>query len=41
VKKEMMGMAKQFESSLIFRNEDIRQQQNGLMHELRLEKEEN
>lgn len=36
VRREMQNMAKQFENSLIFRNEDVRQQQNSLMQELRL-----
>jgi hypothetical protein len=36
VRREMQSLAKQFESSLIFRNEDVRQQQDSLMHELRL-----
>jgi hypothetical protein len=41
VKREMQQMVKQFESSLIFRNEDIKQQQNSMIQEIRIEKEEN
>ena len=40
-RREMQQMAKQFENSLLFRNEDARERQHGLVQEIRLEKEEN
>jgi hypothetical protein len=37
----MQQMGKQFENSLLFRNEDAKQQHSRILDDLRIEKDEN